>query len=262
MKTTINKIQKGFDFLKQSNIEKIEGKTKELEASFIMEQVKSFNVDLSNKTAVNTIATDQIGVAFQLSTKEDFNKKTSSLDLEKDADMINYLREVTNIANRTVNGCSAPLNKALQEVKKSLLTNDLATFNEYMKIMFDVELSKELFARLQDMLMFGKVGTIAALSNNQFKNLFMELMTARLVASGSYSPKRTKGALNKAIKEVPTISYEDALKLDTTVVDNCIDMLGLSSKYAGSNYNYAEMKERVIKALHTKIAVEPPVKED
>lgn len=259
MKKTIEGIRNGLEFLTESKIESLDVKINELKESFIDEQIKSFNIDLSNKVATQTISNFMVGVEFSNSMKEDINKKAKKLNesIEKDVNELNYLKEVESIANRMLNGACSPITKHTKEMQKALVINDMVTFNEHMKELFAVSLNKQQFDMLKLMMINAKRGGLDLMSNNQFKNLIMHIMTKRLVASGSFSPKKVKGALKKAIKDVPTISYEEVLSLDTSVVEKCIEMLGLSPKYQGDNYNYVEMKEKVIKALHTRIAVEP-----
>lgn len=261
MKKTIESIEKGLAFLTESKIERLDVKIKELTESYIDERIKAFNVDLSNKVATQTISNFMVAVEFSNSIKEDIKKKKFNEDNEKDMEQLTYLLEVESIANRMLNGATSSIIKHTKEMQKALMSNNINVFNEHMKVLFDVTLNDKQVDILKYMLVTSKRNGLDVMSNNQFKNLIMHIFTRRLVASGSFSPKKIHGALKKAIKDVPTISYEDALKLDTSVIDTCINMLGLSKRFEGDKYDYSEMKQIVIKALHTKIAVLPPKEE-
>mgnify|MGYP000618340928 CR=1 FL=1 len=60
---------------------------------------------------------------------------------------------------------------------------------------------------------------------------------------------------------MPTITVKEAIELDTLTVEKCIKELGLSKRFEGDKYDYAKMKERVLKALHISIAVCPSIEE-
>lgn len=257
MKKTVENLNKGLAFLTESKIESLDFKIKELKESYIDETIKAFNVDLSNKIAHQTISNFIVAVEFSNSMKNDVKKIKDKVSTDEDTEYLNYILEVEAIANRMLNGAQSPITMHTKEMQKALMIDNINTFNAHMKALFNVELNTKQIEVLKYMLITSKRSGLDVMSNNQFKNLIMHIFTRRLIASGSFSPKKVRGALKKAIKDVPTISYEEALTLNEATVCEYIEVLGLAKRYEGDNYNYAEMKEKVVNALHKKIAVLP-----
>ena len=257
MKTTINKIEKSLQNLKGQKIEKLEKVTKELESQFIDNQLQLFNVDLSNKTATINLT------AFITAIEFDNDMKASIKDSYKEEsdDVIQYVKEVERIANKQLQNSLKPIRAHTSEMRKAIILNDLPAFNIHSKALLGVEMTQQQFNALSLMLITSSRQGLKTMGDNTFNNLFCHIMVARLNKSGSFSFKKVKGCLNKAIKDVPTITVKEAIELDTLTVEKCIKELGLSKRCEGDKYDYAKMKERVLKALHVSIAVCPSIEE-
>lgn len=258
MKTIETRINQNLESLKSSKYEKIEEKIADLKESFIMEQVKSFNIDLGNKTAQNTIAQWESSIAFQLCVTGDRKELTEDLSKEVESELaeLTYYAEVERIANRRMANAIRPITQRLGEMLKSIMKGDIENFNIHMTALFGVELSQANFDRCKDMIMSGRKSGLNTMSSSQFANTFMHLMLARAIQGGAYSPKKVKGALNKAIKDVPTLTFSQAMNLDTLTVDEMIEACGIRIPKDAKD-NFIIKSEKVRAKLHTLIAVKP-----
>lgn len=256
MKTTERKIVNTLEALKKQNYVKVEEKIADLRDSFIMEQVKSFNVDLGNKTAQQTIAMWETANSFQLCTTSDRRELVKDMDETDEIQLaeMTYYAEVERIANRRMSAAIRPITQRLGEMLKSIMKDDIANFNIHMTAMFGVELSQANFDRCKDMIMSGRKTGLNTMSPSQFANTFMHLMLARAVAGGAYSPKKMKGCLNKAIKDVPTLTFDEAMNLDTLNVDTMCQVCEIRVK---KDDTFIVKAEKVRSKLHTAIAVKP-----
>ena len=256
MKTTIATTKQALAFLKDAKIDKVNGKVAELRKDFIMKQVKSFKVDLVNEKAKTVITEWQAALDFECDMKDTLGVLLADMD-ENDADYIaieTYYMEVVRIATRRLQSALKPIKAHLGEMYKAILVDDLATFNKHMKATFDVEISKGNFDRLKDMVMNGRKFELSTVSSSGFNNLFMHLMTARLVLSNAYSPRKLDSCLEKAIMDVPTIDFETAMNLDTLTVENMGAECNLKFK---KDDTFTYKAEKVRAKFHTSIAIKP-----
>lgn len=256
MKTTENKITKGLETIKKAKFNAIEEKVADLKGNFINEQVKSFNVDLGNKNAQQTIMYWETALAFQLCTTSDRKELVKDFDETNEEQLAEatYYMEVERIANRRMQATIRPITIRTTEMLKAILKNDLTTFNVHMKTMFSIELSQANFDRLKDITLSGNKRGLNTLSSSQFANTFMHLMLARAVASGNYSPKKMKGCLAKAINDVPTLTFDQAMNLDTLTVENMVKACNIKTK---KDDTFMFKADKVRSKLHTSIAVKP-----
>lgn len=256
MNKTINTINKGLEVIKAQKFEKIEEKVADLKDNFIMEQVKSFNVDLGNKTAQQTIQMWEVANSFTLATRGDRMELVKDLDEEDEEQLaeMTYYMEVERIASRMLSKAIRPITARTSEMLKAILKNDIVTFNGHMKAMFEVELSQVNFDRLKDMVMNGRKSGLNTMSPSQFSNTFMHLMLARVVKGGNYSPKKMKGCLAKAIKDVPTLTFDQAMNLDTLTVEEMCKACEIKTK---KDDTFMYKAEKVRSKFHTSIAIKP-----
>ena len=256
MKTTIENTKQALAFLKDAKIDKVNGKVADLRKDFIMKQVKSFKVDLATQKAQTVIVEWQAALDFELDMKTAVADLLSNLD-ENDADypaIESYYMEVVRIATRRLQGALKPIKAHLSEMYKAILVDDLATFNKHMKATFDVEINKGNFDRLKDMVMNGRKFELSTVSSAGFNNLFMHLMTARLVFCNAYSPRKLDSCLEKAIADVPTLDFETAMNLDTLTVEIIGKECNLNFK---KDDTFTYKAEKVRAKFHTSIAIKP-----
>lgn len=220
---------------------------------FIAKKINEFNIDLSNKKAVRTLSSFSAMLELENALKDDLK----TLYASEDEEVQNYLYEVIKVAVKNIKKDCKPILDRTKEIKKAIMTNDLEKANESMQVLYNVSLSKTQFNALSSMLLTSNRKGLKVVSDNAFNNLLNHILLLRLKKSGSYTERTINGALNSAIKSVYTISYEDAITLDELTVQNCIKALGLSKRFEGDKYNYALMKDRVLRALHNSIAVQP-----
>lgn len=260
MEKTVTSINKGLNVLKQTGFVKIEGSVNELKETFVSNQLDSFKLDLSNKTATNTIATWTVARNFQDGLRVGLEKNVSSLDLDNEQDLaiIAYYKEVVRIANSNINKVLKPITNRIVEIQKGIFTDDLKAVNEHFVLLFGVKLSQENFARLKDMIMSANRKGATALSSNQFANLIHHIMISKLIKSGSYSPKAVRNTLNKAIDSVTTISSKTEKawsEVDTLEVTTLAEKVGM--KFNPTKIDYADLKAKLEKRFHKSIAVRP-----
>ena len=256
MKTMINNTTEVLAYLKSAKIDKVNGKINDLKGDFITKQVKSFKVDLVNAKAQTVLTEWNAALDFELDMRNSVTELLADLDKEsEDYNAIEmYYMEVVRIASRKLQGALKPIKAHLGEMYKALLINDLEVFNEHNKVLFDIELSKANFDRIKDMVMNGRKLELSTVSNAGFNNLFMHLMTARLVLSNGYSPRKVDACLEKAISGVPTLDFESAMKLETLDVERMGQECNLKFK---SDDTFTYKAEKVRSKFHTSIAIKP-----
>lgn len=258
MKTTIKGIREALETIKGAKFERIEGKVEDLKGNFITEQVKSFNIDLGNATAQNTINQWECANSFQLDVKGSISEMFGKVDEMDETTLAeyNYYCNVESIARKGMTSAIRPITERLGDMFKAILTNDLTTFNNHMKVLFDIEISNANFKRMKDIVLSGRKTGLNTMSAPQFANTFMHLMLARAVVGGNYSPKKVKGCLNKAIKDVPTLTFEQAMNLDTLTVDTMVEVCNIKIKKDRKD-DFAYKAEKVREKFYTSIAIKP-----
>lgn len=263
MKTTINTINTNLSALRQSQFNKIELKVKEIEQSFIDSTMKGFKVDLSNKTANNSITTYLLGVNFTNSVKDDIKELVEGLnpDSEEDTKVLAYYSAFAKVATTQVNNAMKPLNIRISEMEKALKSNDMDAFNSHMVACFGTQLSKDSFTRLKDMALRSNRGILGSMSGVTFRNLFMSIMTYKQAKGGSFSYKHIDNALKNTMKEVPTITEQEHNNIISgnttrTFVDDLCNKVGIKVP-TGDSYDYSKLIEKLRNAANVKYAILP-----
>ena len=206
--------------LQNVTMQKCENTIDELKTTFNASQLKKIKIDLSSsKKALHLVTAWNVKKAFVDSVNDDIKSVLSygeSLGYSTvSADYIenmHYLNDVKKITNNNLKQALKPLtsvlgSKGAYSFKTCMLDNNYTQFKALFLQVFELEISKNDFSTMQDILTTLNTNNEFVLNN--FNTVFMRLVSALLVKSNGLSSKKMKGCLNKAIRDIPYISDKE-----------------------------------------------------
>lgn len=206
--------------LQNVTMAKCESTIDELKTAFNASQLKKIKIDLSSsKKALHLVTAWNVKKAFVDSVNDDIRNVLSygesmgfSTVSETYIENMQYLSDIKKIANNNLKQELKPLTSVLDSkgaysFKTCMLDNNYTQFKALFLQVFELEISKNDFSTIQDML--SSLNTSNEFVLNNFNTLFMRLVSALLVKSNGLSSKKMQGCLNKAMRDIPYISDKE-----------------------------------------------------
>lgn len=220
MLETKKTIKNEMSCLQNVTMTKCESTIEELKTAFNASQLKKIKIDLSSsKQALHLVTAWNVKKAFVDSVNDDIKSvllygeslgySTTSQDYIEN---MHYLNDVRKIANNNLKHELKPLTnvlnaKGVYSFKTCMLDNNYTQFKALFLQVFEIEVSRNDFSTMQDML--SSLNTNNEFVLNNFNTLFMRLVSALLVKSNGLSTKKMNGCLNKAMRDIPYISDKE-----------------------------------------------------
>lgn len=220
MLETKKTIKNEMSCLQNVTMAKCESTIDELKTAFNANQLKKIKIDLSSsKQALHLVTTWNVKKAFVDSVNDDIKSvllygeslgySTTCRDYIEN---MNYLSDIKKIANNNLKHELKPLTnvlnaKGIYSFKTCMLDNNYNQFKALFLQVFELEVSRNDFSTMQDIL--ATLNTSNKFVLNNFNNLFMRLVSALLVKSNGLSTKKMNGCLNKAMRDIPYISDKE-----------------------------------------------------
>ena len=206
--------------LQNVTMTKCESTIDELKTVFNASQLKKIKIDLSSsKQALQLVTAWNVRKAFNESVNNDIQNVLSygetlgySQSSKEYIENMHYLSDIKHIVGINLNKAVKPLtdvlsSKGVYSFKTCLLDNTYAQFKALFLQVFELEISKNDFSIMQDILCTLNKNNEFTLNN--FNTLFMRLVSALLVKSNGLSTKKMNGCLNRAIRDIPYISDKE-----------------------------------------------------
>lgn len=220
MLETKKTIKNEMSCLQNVTMAKCESTIDELKTAFNANQLKKIKIDLSSsKQALYLVTVWNVKKAFVDSVNDDIKSvllygeslgySTTCRDYIEN---MNYLSDIKKIANNNLKHELKPLTnvlsaKGIYSFKTCMLDNNYNQFKALFLQVFELEVSRNDFSTMQDIL--ATLNTNNKFVLNNFNNLFMRLVSALLVKSNGLSTKKMNGCLNKAMRDIPYISDKE-----------------------------------------------------
>ena len=206
--------------LQNVTMAKCESTIDELKTAFNASQLKKIKIDLSSsKKALHLVTAWNVKKAFVDSVNDDIRNVLSygeslgyATTCQDYIENMQYLSDIKKIANNNLKQELKPLTSVLgakgaYSFKTCMLDNNYNQFKALFLQVFELEVSRNDFSVMQDML--SSLNTSNEFVLNNFNILFMRLVSALLVKSNGLSSKKMKGCLNKAMRDIPYISDKE-----------------------------------------------------
>ena len=206
--------------LQNVTMAKCESTIDELKTAFSACQLKKIKIDLSSsKKALHLVTAWNVKKAFVDSVNDDIKNVLSygesmgfSTVSETYIENMQYLSDIKKIANNNLKQELKSLTsvlsaKSVYSFKTCMLDNNYNQFKALFLQVFELEVSRNDFSVMQDML--SSLNTRNEFVLNNFNTVFMRLISALLVKSNGLSTKKMNGCLNKAMRDIPYISDKE-----------------------------------------------------
>lgn len=220
MLETKKTIKNEMSCLQNVTMAKCESTIDELKTAFNASQLKKIKIDLSSsKQALHLVTAWNVKKAFVDSVNDDIKSVLLygeglgySTTSQNYIENMHYLNDIKKIANNNLKQELKPLTsvlntKGVYSFKTCMLDDNYIQFKALFLQVFKLEISKNDFSTMQDMLSSLNINNEFVLNN--FNNLFMRLVSALLVKSNGLSTKKMRGCLNKAMHDIPYISDKE-----------------------------------------------------
>lgn len=220
MLETKKTIKNEMSCLQNVTMAKCESTIDELRTAFNASQLKKIKIDMSSsKQALHLVTAWNVKKAFVDSVNDDIKSVLSygesmgfSTTCQDYIENMNYLSDIKKIANNNLKYELKPLtsvlgSKGVYSFKNCMLDNNYNQFKALFLQVFELEVSRNDFSVMQDML--SSLNTSNEFVLNNFNTVFMRLVSALLVKSNGLSSKKMQGCLNKAMRDIPYISDKE-----------------------------------------------------